>query len=109
MSERPTTIELITSLRAELKQVEDALAVARHNAAEWERMYRERSEQLAGWQTVASERRAVLEEVEWEGVCCGDKACPVCDGLWLHNEHFPSCPLGRALNRPECGETTNGT
>lgn len=53
--------------------------------------------------------RGVLESVEWEGQThYGGPGCPLCSRAWADNTHKPSCPLGRALGRPECVSSADG-
>lgn len=50
-----------------------------------------------------AEMRAVLEWLEYaaaDGMC---RVCPMCKGLHASMAHIHTCPLGRALGRPECG------
>lgn len=52
--------------------------------------------------------REVLEAVEWdarESLGTSFMSCPLCRNVkdHYHKQHHPTCQLGRALGRPECG------
>ena len=72
-------------------------------------LLKQAEDRIAELERQVAELRRVLQQAEW-GCACGEQggACPLCDAAFLRpnvtTKHKPSCPLGRALGRPECGE-----
>lgn len=110
MGERPTAIEIIKQLRDAGLDAWDSIPdpdaylqeIRGCRQAEIDSLTADRDALTAE----RDELRNVLEQVELSGRDGMFRVCPKCGGgVNASIAHQPTCPLGRALNRPECGET----